>query len=125
MPLTDSSPANGPLIIVPVVDIGGDPGNHINAKLLVSSLTRSLWSGDILVVRATPQPLFKIQRRNVDELLIPQIFVDKRGGQIRDIELEGGKNPICEGHRGGCPSPLRPAASTPKDNANQTQLQLS
>ncbi len=42
------------------------------AKLLVGSLQRTFFSGDIVIFRNTPQPIFLSQRENVEEIYLPE-----------------------------------------------------
>ncbi|QJE96800.1 hypothetical protein [Luteolibacter luteus] len=57
-----------PRLLIPAMrsDVHG-PGRQLLARALVSSLGRSMFSGQVTVIREDSRPLFKIPRRDVDE----------------------------------------------------------
>lgn len=56
------------LIYLVAFDAHGHQGARVMAKLLVSSLLKSLWSGDIMVFRNHPTPLFPVGRPGLTEV---------------------------------------------------------
>src|SRR5688572_11102853 len=58
------------LIYTIALDRPGETGHRNLAKLLVSSLLRTRFSGDILVFHTTPYPLFMVARAGVREVQV-------------------------------------------------------
>jgi hypothetical protein len=71
-------------------DPPGSPGHRTMAKMLASSLLRTYFGGDIIIFRNSPEPLFRIERKGLDEIYIdtPQL-----GG------LEGAQDAWCWKYR--------------------------
>jgi hypothetical protein len=64
------------LVYTVALDRGGQTGHRNMAKMLVSSLLRTRFSGDILVFHNSPAPLFMVAREGVREvrLRVPDDF---------------------------------------------------
>lgn len=58
------------LVYTVAIDPPGYGGTRQLAKMLAASLARSFWSGDVLVFRNSPQPLFLVQREGLNEVYI-------------------------------------------------------
>lgn len=58
------------LVYTIAFDPPSSPGHRMMAKMLVSSLLKTYFSGDILVFRNSPEPLFRIERKGVEEVYI-------------------------------------------------------
>lgn len=71
-------------------DPPGSPGHRMMAKMLAASLLRTYFGGDIIIFRNSPDPLFRVQRKGLDEIYIdtPQL-----GG------LEGAQDAWCWKYR--------------------------
>ena len=56
-------------------DPPGSPGHSSMAKMLVSSLLRTYFGGDIIVFRNSPEPPFRVERKGLEEIYIetPQL----------------------------------------------------
>ena len=56
-------------------DPPGSPGHSSMAKMLASSLLRTYFGGDIIVFRNSPEPLFRVERKGLEEIYIetPQL----------------------------------------------------
>lgn len=52
------------------IDPPGHGGTRQMAKMLAASLLRTFWSGEVLVFRNTPRPLFLVQRGAVEEVYL-------------------------------------------------------
>jgi hypothetical protein len=58
------------LIYTVAFDIPGWRGVRTMAKLLCSSLLRQFWSGEIVVFRNFPEPLFPVERKGLEEVFV-------------------------------------------------------
>jgi hypothetical protein len=74
-----------PLLVTWSFNETGDPSPGILVKNQASSLMRSLFSGSLLIFKNYPTPLFKIDRRNVDEEMVSLPIVGKS-----DRAIDGG-----------------------------------
>ncbi len=63
------------LIYLICFDAPGSEGNRFLAKMLVSSLLRTYFTGDIVVFRNSPNPLFLVERKGLEEVYLdtPQL----------------------------------------------------
>lgn len=52
------------------VDPPGSGGHRTMAKLLGLSLARTLFTGDFLIFRNTPEPIFLVERKGIEEIYI-------------------------------------------------------
>ena len=71
------------LIYTVAFDPPGWRGGRTMAKLLCSSLLRQFWSGEIVVFRNSPQPLFPVERKGLEEVFVetPEVGQGKGAGQ--------------------------------------------
>ena len=100
------------LVYILAIDPPGYGGNRQLAKMLASSLVRTYFTGDILLFRNTPQPLFLMPRKGVEE-----VFIDC-GGSLATADLR-------ELNRIGRPW-LPPVASTiQRASIDATQIPLN
>ncbi len=53
-------------------DPPGKRNHALMAKLLVGSLQRTFFTGDIVIFRNTPEPIFLSQRQGVEEVFLPE-----------------------------------------------------
>ena len=58
------------LIYSVAFDLPGLRGGRTMAKLLCSSLLRHFWSGEIIVFRNYPEPLFPVERKGLEEIYV-------------------------------------------------------
>jgi hypothetical protein len=73
----DTPPSLRPnLIYIICFDAPGCGGNRLLAKMLVSSLLRTFFTGDILVFRNFETPLFLVERKGLEEIYVdaPQLM---------------------------------------------------
>lgn len=78
------SASNRPNLIYTVAfDQPGWRGGRTMAKLLCSSLLRQFWSGEIVVFRNFPEPLFPVERKGLEEVFVetPYFGEGKLAGQ--------------------------------------------
>jgi hypothetical protein len=68
------------LVYTIALDRPGETGHRNLAKMLVSSLLRTRFSGDIVVFHATPYPLFMVARAGVQEVEVKLPRKLPRGG---------------------------------------------
>jgi hypothetical protein len=61
------------LVYTVALDAGGTTGHRNLAKMLVSSLLRTRFSGDILVFHNSPHPLFMVARKGVREVRLTDV----------------------------------------------------
>lgn len=66
-----------PLLVIPSLELSQDGKNSVTAKGFVSSLLRSLFSGGIVTFRNQELPLFKVERKAVDEVYVPNALAEK------------------------------------------------
>ena len=54
------------------------------AKLLCSSLLRHFWSGEIVVFRNFPEPLFPVERKGLEEVFVdtPEVGEGRGAGGL-------------------------------------------
>jgi hypothetical protein len=71
------------LIYTVAFDIPGWRGGRTMAKLLCSSLLRQFWSGDIVVFRNFPEPLFPVERKGLEEVYVetPEVGEGQGSGE--------------------------------------------
>jgi hypothetical protein len=71
------------LIYTVAFDPPGWRGGRTMAKLLCSSLLRQFWSGEIVVFRNSPQPLFPVERKGLEEVFVetPEVGQGKGAGE--------------------------------------------
>lgn len=80
----DPLPLRKPNVIYTVAfDPPGWRGGRTMAKLLCCSLLRQFWSGEIVVFRNSPHPLFPVERKGLEEVFIeiPKVGHDKGAGE--------------------------------------------
>lgn len=58
------------LIYTLCLDAPGAEGQRFLAKMFVSSLLRTYFSGDIVVFRNSPHPLFRVERKGLEEVYL-------------------------------------------------------
>lgn len=66
-----------PVLVVVISESQNSNGPIVRTKGLVSSLLRSLYSGRIVVIRQSGDPLYKVERTAVEELWISRAKIDK------------------------------------------------
>lgn len=68
------------LIYTVIFDAPGSESYRFLGKMLVSSLLRTFFSGEILVFRNSPTPLFLVQRKGLDEIFLetPEMYGQSR-----------------------------------------------
>jgi hypothetical protein len=71
------------LIYTVAFDPPGWRGSRTMAKLLCSSLLRQFWSGEIVVFRNFPEPLFPVERKGLEEVYVetPEVGEGKDAGK--------------------------------------------
>lgn len=83
-------PANIPkpnLIYTVAFDPPGWRGSRTMTKLLCASLLRQFWSGEIVVFRNFPEPLFPVERKGLEELFVETPEVGEgRGSRERCLK---------------------------------------
>lgn len=70
------------LIVTLALDLPGETGQFHLAKMLVSSLLRTRFSGDILAIHTSPNPLFLVARAGVREVQLSLPRDVPRGSQF-------------------------------------------
>lgn len=65
------------LIYTIAFDPPGSPAHRGMAKILISSLLRTYFSGEILVLRNTTEPLFHMERGSLTEILVDSVQKDR------------------------------------------------
>ena len=65
-------------------DPPGSPGHRMMAKMLASSLLRTYFGGDILIFRNSPDPLFRVERKWLEEIYQRCPRFEKVQGAPRD-----------------------------------------
>lgn len=80
MIFTPSTPTPRNLIYTIVMDAPGSETYRFLGKMLVSSLLRTFFTGDILVFRNSPAPLFLVERKGLEEVYLetPDLFGQER-----------------------------------------------
>ena len=75
-------PPKPDLIYIVAFDMPGWRGGRTMAKLLCSSLLRQFWSGEIVVFRNFPEPLFPVERKGLEEVFVetPEVGEGKGAG---------------------------------------------
>jgi hypothetical protein len=63
-------------------------GVPVRQRELVSSLTRSLFTGTCVVFRNGELPLFRVERKGVEEVHVPSALADKTEASRREAERE-------------------------------------
>lgn len=71
------------LIYIVAFDFPGWRGARTMAKLLSSSLLRQFWSGEIVVFRNFPEPLFPVERKGLEEVFLetPEVGLGQGMGE--------------------------------------------
>ncbi len=59
------------LVYTVAFDLPGWRGSRTMSKLLVSSLLRGFWAGEIVVFRNFETPLFPVERKGLEEVFVP------------------------------------------------------
>jgi len=75
---TDRAPRN--LIYTLVLDEPGSEGYRFLERMLVSSLLRTFFTGDIVVFRNTENPLFLVERKGLEEVYVETPLIVGREG---------------------------------------------
>lgn len=57
------------------LDLPGTLDQRLMAKMLVGSLLRNYFAGTVIVVRNTPEPVFRLLREGLEEVYVPEDFV--------------------------------------------------
>ena len=68
------------LVYTVAFDPPDSPGHRMMAKMLVSSLLRTYFCGDIVVFRNSPDPLFRVERKGLEEIQIGAPQLDGQEG---------------------------------------------
>jgi hypothetical protein len=71
LPPVELGPPTGRFLAYTVAfDPPGSPGHRNMAKMLASSLVRTCFDGDVVIFRNSPEPIFRVQRKGVEEYFI-------------------------------------------------------
>jgi hypothetical protein len=66
-----------PILVTPFFELDQEWKASVGTKGFTSSLLRSLFSGSIVVFRNHEMPLFKVERKQLEEIFVPTVIFEK------------------------------------------------
>lgn len=89
--VTRDAPAmdeSSPILVINSFEWPGESGGNLRAKIFAASLMRSLFTGTIVVFRNREMPLFKVERRQLEEIFVPLRIAEEGAAAERRARME-------------------------------------